>query len=191
MMDCITPNACAGKSDAESIQNAICRAVGDGTFRVRIPRLNERTGEECWVIDESIRLPSGIEVLIDDAHLMLADGCFCNMFTAIGGEHTDKALRGITLHGRGNAVLDGGHYNGLSERNSETNGLPHISKNTTLLFANVEGLVVEDLTLTRQRWWGITNVAVRDARFSRIRFAAELSRMDASRIAWAEQCSLP
>ena len=177
-MDCITPNACAGKSDAESIQNAICRAVGDGTFRVRIPRLNERTGEECWVIDESIRLPSGIEVLIDDAHLMLADGCFCNMFTAIGGERTDKALKGITLRGRGHAVLDGGHYNGLSERNSEKDGLPHISKNSTLLFANVEGLVVEDLTLTRQRWWAITNVAVRDARFSRLRFAAELSRMD-------------
>lgn len=178
MIDYITPNTCTGTSDAERIQNAIDFAVSTGNPRVRIPRLNERTGKEHWIIDESIRLPSGIEVLIDDAHLILADGCFCNMFTAIGGDHTDKALRGITLHGRGNAVLDGGHYNGLSERNSEKDGLPHISKNTTLLFANVEGLVVEDLTLIRQRWWGITNVAVRNARFSRIRFAAELSRMD-------------
>ena len=114
----ITPNAPPGKSDAERIQNAIDDAVSTGTRRVRIPRVNERTGKECWVIDEAIRLPSDIEILIDDAHLVLADGCFCNMFVAQGGDTAEKALRNITLRGRGHAVLDGGHYNGLSERNS-------------------------------------------------------------------------
>ena len=142
MIGYITPHACAGNTDAESIQNAIERAVREGTRRVRIPRLNERTGEERWVIDESICLPSDIEILFDDTHLVLADGCFCNMFTAHGGDTVEKALRNITLRGRGNAVLDGGHYNGLSERNAEKDGMPHISKNTTLLFTNVEGLAV-------------------------------------------------
>lgn len=174
----ITPNAQLGRSDAERIQSAINAAVSMGTRRVRIPRVNERTGKECWVIDETIRLPSDIEILIDDAHLVLADGCFCNMFAALGGDTAEKALRNITLRGRGHAVLDGGHYNGLCERNSQKDGMPHIVNNTTLLFANVENLVVEDLTLTRQRWWAITNVAVRHARYSRIRFAAELSRID-------------
>ena len=178
MTEYVTPNAQPGKSDAERIQNAIDDAVSTGTRRVRIPRVNERTGKECWVIDEAIRLPSDIEILIDDAHLVLADGCFCNMFVAQGGDTAEKALRNITLRGRGHAVLDGGHYNGLSERNSGKDGMPHIVKNTTLLFANVENLVVEDLTLTRQRWWAITNIAVRHARYSRVRFGAALSRID-------------
>lgn len=178
MIEYITPNAHLGASDAKCIQNAIDTAAACGSRRVRIPRLNERTGEALWVIDEAIRLPSDIEILFDNAHLVLADGCFCNMFLAKGGDNADMPLRNITLRGRGEAVLDGGHYNGLSERNSEKDGMPHIVNNTLLLFANVENLVVEDLTLTRQRWWAITNVAVRHARFARIRFAAELSRID-------------
>ena len=178
MIEYITPNAHLGASDAKCIQNAIDTAAACGSRRVRIPRLNERTGKERWVIDEAIRLPSDIEVLIDDAHLVLADGCFCNMFAAQGADSAEKALRNITLRGRGEAVLDGGHYNGLSERNSEKDGMPHIVNNTLLLFTNVENLVVEDLALTRQRWWAITNIAVRHARFARIRFAAELSRID-------------
>lgn len=177
-MTYVTPNAHPGESDAKSIRNAIEHAVKSGARRVRIPRVNERTGKEQWTIDETIYLPSDIEILFDDSHLVLADGCFCNMFAAHGGDTAEQALQGITLRGRGNAVLDGGHYNGLSERNSEKDGRPHISKNTTLLFANVVNLVVEDLTLARQRWWAITNVGVRHARFSRIRFAAELSRLD-------------
>ena len=178
MIGYITPNDHLGASDAQSIRNAIDAAVANGSRRVRIPRTNARTGEERWVIDEAIRLPSDIEILFDNAHLVLADGCFCNMFVARGGDTAEKALRNITLRGRGSVVLDGGRYNGLSERNSGKDGRPHISVNTMLLFANVENLVVEDLTLTRQRWWAITNVAVRHARFSRICFAAEFSRVD-------------
>ena len=178
MIGYITPNEHQGKTDAQSIQNAIAHAQRVGNLRIRIPRQNARTGKERWVIDETIYLPSGIEILFDDAHLVLADGCFCNMFAAHGGSTANTALKSITLRGCGNAVLDGGNYNRLSERNSEKDGMPHISKNTTLLFTNVENLVVEDLTLARQRWWAITNVAVRGARFSRLRFAAELSCID-------------
>ena len=178
MIDYITPNDHLGASDAESIRNAIAHAERVGNLRVCIPRVNARTGEARWVITETVYLPSGIEILFDDAHLVLADGCFCQMFAAHGGKRASEAVKNITLRGRGNAVLDGGRYNGLSERNSEKDGLPHISQNTTLLFTNVENLVVEDLTLARQRWWAITNVAVRHARFSRICFAAEFSRVD-------------
>ena len=173
----VTPNDCPGSSDAERIRHAVDAAHAAGCA-VRIPRVNERTGEERWIIDETVYLPSDTEILFDDAHLMLADGCFCNMFAARGGSTADAALHNITLRGRGNACLDGGHYNGLSERNCNQAGRPHVCVNTTLLFANVKQLVVEDLTLARQRWWAITNVGVRHARFSRIRFAAELSRID-------------
>ena len=178
MTEYVTPRAHFSASDAQNIQNAIDTAAATASRRVRIPRVNERTGKELWVIDETIRLPSDIEILFDNAHLVLADGCFCNMFMAKGGDSAEKSLRNITLRGRGNAVLDGGHYNGLSEKSCKQEGNPHISVNTMLLFANVENLDVEDLTLARQRWWAVTNIAVRHARFDRIRFAAELSRVD-------------
>ena len=108
----ITPNDTLQASDSASIRAAIELAMERGTKRVRIPRRNERTGEDLWIIDETIALPSGIEVLIDDAHLVLAEGKYLNMFTtgdptADGGRTEVGEVHNVTLHGRGHAVLDG------------------------------------------------------------------------------------
>ena len=179
----VTPNETLGVSDAESIRAAIALAVRNGTNRVRIPKRNERTGEDLWVIDETVELPDNIELLIDGAHLVLAEGKYLNMFSAgdpnrEGGRTEAGAVRNIVLRGRGQAVLDGGVYNGLSEKTSEKDGRPHIVKNTTLLFFNVDGLLVENLSVVNQRWWGITNIFVRNAVFRNIHFKADFSRID-------------
>jgi len=183
MKNYITPNETKGRNDSESIRAAIAEAVRTGGMKVRIPRLNERTGEELWTIEETVSLPSGIEVLVDDAHLVLAEGKFLNMFTigdpnAPGGNTVEGTARSITLHGRGNAVLDGGVYNGLHEKNSNKDGFPDIYNNTTLLFFNADGLTVENLSLINQRWWAITNIFVRNAVYRNIRFRADFSRKD-------------
>ena len=136
-----------------------------------------------WEIDREIRLPSNFTLILRDCHLKMSDGSFSNMFV---NEHHDTELgrtvegrdRNISIIGRGEAIIDGGKYNGLSEKNHSRDGMPPIWKNNLILFTNVEGLVVEDLTIARQRWWAITNIAVRHARFARIKFAAELSRID-------------
>lgn len=183
MYTCIQAAKTKGATDAEQIQNAIVEAKKSGTNRVRIPRHNDRTGADIWNIDRTVFLPDDIELLIDNAHLRLADGAFCNMFA---NESITKEIsrtptgeqKNITLCGIGNAVLDGGTYNGLSEKNSEKDGLPHISVNTTLLFFNVSNLRVENLSVINQRWWGITNIFVHDAVFRNIRFKADLSRID-------------
>lgn len=172
-----------GATDAEQIQNAIAEAKSNGTNRVVISRRNDRTGEDIWNIDRTVFLPSDIEIVLDNAHLRLADGAFCNMFS---NENITKDIshtpageqKNITLRGIGNAILDGGTYNGLSEKNSLQDGRPHISVNTTLLFFNVSGLRVENLAVINQRWWGMTNIFVHDAVFRNIRFEADISRVD-------------
>ena len=179
----INANETIGKTDSETIQNAIAKAKADGVNRVIIPRRSERTGEDKWVIEKTVKLPNDIELLIDDAHLTLADGVYANMFTNETAR-TDKCRHlatrqhGITIRGRGRATLDGGNYNGLHEHNCAKNGLPHIDYNTTLLFINVRDLLVENISVKRQRWWGITNISVVDSVFRNIRFEADFSRID-------------
>lgn len=176
----VSPNSVAGNTDSQRIAGAISLAKQNGTNMVVIPRKNERTGENFWTIDQTIALPSDIEIVFDNAHLILAEGKYLNMFTA-GEPQEDGALstdatKNITLRGIGNATLDGGVYNGLSERNYKSLGID-IYRNTTMLFFNVDGLTVENLAVVNQRWWGITNVFVRNATYRNIRFKADYSRV--------------
>ena len=182
-MKYLSPNQTISHTDNESIMLAIQRAKETGVNRVVIPRHNQRTGKDLWVIEDTIFLPDDIEVLVDDAHLVLADGTYCNIFAneRLGtdlGRTPEGEQKNIVLRGRGNAVLDGGNYNGLSERNCLKDGRPHISKNTPVFFVNVRNLRVENLRIVNQRWWGITNVFVRDSVFRNISFRADLSRID-------------
>ncbi len=182
-MEYLTPNQTISHTDNESISLAVQRAKETGVNKVVIPRHNLRTGRDLWVIEDTVLLPDDIEILVDDAHLVLADGSFCNMFAneRLGtelGRTSEGEQRNITLRGRGRALLDGGKYNGLSERTSRRDGRPHVSKNTTVFFVNVRNLLVENLRIVNQRWWGITNIFVRDAVFRNISFCADLSRID-------------
>lgn len=183
MKNCVTPNQTQRENDNSSIQAAISLAKENGCNRVVIPSYNERTREEKWVFEDTVYLPSDIEIIIDGAHLVLADGIYANMFASESilegkGRTTADTLKNIKIRGIGNAVLDGGNYNGLSERNSGKDGLPHISKNTTMLFFNVSGLTVENINVINQRWWGITNVYVDHAVYRNISFSADYSRID-------------
>ena len=120
----INVNTTIGNTDNETITNAVRKAKENGINKVIIPKHNDRTDSDLWVIEDTIYLPNDIEILVDDAHLMLADNVYCNMFANASVSGTkDRTLAdeqyGITIRGEGNAVLDGGKYNSLSERNSE------------------------------------------------------------------------
>ena len=160
------------KNGGEEIQSLIDRAKADGTNRVVI------TG--AWEIEREIRIPSDFHVILDNAHLRLADGVFCNVFinehcrTEIG--HTLAGRdRNITVEGRGNAVIDGGNHNGLLERTSEKNGMPHISYNNLLLFTNVDGFRVNGIRFINQRWWALDFIYCANGRISNIDFLANYS----------------
>ena len=136
-----------------------------------------------WIIDSAIRIPSNFTLILDDCHLRLADGSYTNMFV---NEHHDtelgRTLAGrdynISLIGRGRAILDGGEYNGLSERNHSKDGLPPIWKNNLLLFTNVEGFKVSDLHCRNQRWWALNFVYCAYGYVGNIDFCANDAAID-------------
>ena len=136
-----------------------------------------------WEISEAVRIPSDFTLILDDCHLRMADGCYSNMFvnanhdTALGKTRagTDKS---ISILGRGRAILDGGEYNGLSEKNHSQNGLPPIWKNNLILFTNVDGFRVSDISCRNQRWWAINLVYCANGYVGGIDFCANDTAID-------------
>lgn len=172
----VTPNHTLGDTDAHSIQQAINKAVETGVRKVVVPRINGRTGRPLWEIDETILLPSDFYLVLDNCVLRMADGVFCNMFrnASCGNEslRQDGVQKNIIIEGAGNAVLDGGNHNGLTERTSETGKFPNIVNNTTLLFHNVVGFRVSGLRIVNPRWWGMTYIHCAEGRIADIDFCA-------------------
>lgn len=161
MKNYYTPNCieCMGKTDSESIQNAVNKAKESGLDKVIIPRLNERTNKCEWVVDKAILLPSDIQIVLDNCYIVQAEGSFDNIFRNENFYNeelrtTQKGTqRNIHINGIGNAVLDGGVHNGLTESTSGKDGFPHIRFNNMILMTNVDGFSVTGLKMQNQRWW--------------------------------------
>ncbi|MBR3967394.1 MAG: hypothetical protein IKJ91_10020 [Clostridia bacterium] len=136
-----------------------------------------------WEIEEAIRLPSNFTMILENACLRMADGVYSNMFvnehhgTDIGST-VDGTDRNINLIGRGTAILDGGKYNGLSEKNHSKDGLPPIWKNNLLLFTNVEGFKVSDISCRNQRWWALNFIYCSNGYLGNIDFCANDTGID-------------
>ena len=171
----ITPNLeeIIGKKDSESIQNAINYASQTGVNSVTIPRINRRTGEQIWWIDQAIILPSNMELILDNCHLRQSDDCFDNMFrnffdTEREGHQLSEQRRNIVIRGQGHAILDGGKHNGLTQKTSLRDGMPHVSKNNLILFYNIRDFVLENFEIRNQRYWGINLLHAERGRISQI-----------------------
>ena len=143
-------------SDSAMIQAAVDEAAKTGSAVV-IPRVNKRTGKAIWNISEAIKLYTGSAVYLDNCHLRLADGVFCNIFIN-SHLYTEKALdiKGrqfdIRISGFGNAVLDGGEYNGCNAPERQAKWW----QNSGIHFGNAERVVVENLRMINQRFWALT-----------------------------------
>ena len=162
-------------SDSAAIQTAISQAVAIGVNRVLIPKKKTRQGFTHWEIDKTILLPSNITILLDNCHLRLKDGVFENIFRSENLYRTDtytaeQEQTNIRILGYGNAVLDGGNPNGLTEATSCKNGMPHVRHNNLILLHNVNGYVLEGFKLINQRWWAINQIFCRNGRLSHLSF---------------------
>ena len=157
----ITPNdeGIMAESDSRSIQNAVDEAVRLDVRKVVIPRINERTGRAQWDIDEAIILSSNLEIVLDNCYIRQADGAMDNVFRNFEDGKYRKTLEeeqeNIIIRGVGNAIIDGGEHNGLTQKNSMQNGLPSVEKNNVIRFHNLRGLRLTDFTIINQRWWAI------------------------------------
>jgi len=174
----VTPNdpAVIGRTDSESIQNAVNYAIRTGIRRVLIPKFNARTQRPQWDIDRAILLSSDLEIILDDCYLRQADGCLDNVFrnfadtpnyTIEGRQHD------IRIIGRGKPVIDGGLPNGLTQSTSLKNGMPHVSRNNMILFHNLKGFVIENITMINQRWWAVNLLYAESGRISNCHIHAE------------------
>lgn len=170
----LDPNQFTGfDTDASRIQAAVDAAAKTGEA-VLIPALNLRTGEKLWLIDRAIRLYSGSTVLLEGAHLRMADSVIDHMFTNSIADTQDAGKigcrqRDITIRGIGGAVLDGGSHNGLVEKNSLSFGRSALS-NTMLLFQNADRINLENLEIVNARYWAVTFHYCAYGRVSGIRF---------------------
>ena len=151
------------KSGARLIQNKIATSIKKGKRQCVI------TGN--LEIEKTVLIPSDFTLVLSNCHLRLKDGVFCNMFkNASCGEDFDHNIKII---GQGRAILDGGNYNGLSEKNSNKDGNPHISVNHLILFIKVEDFVVSNLEFRNQRYWAINCAYSRFGRIKNIDFHAD------------------
>ena len=140
------------KGGAEQIAFLIRQGIENGT----------RTATVCgsWEIDRAIRIPGDFTLILDGCHLRMAEGVYENLFVnehhgTDAGKTTAGTDRNIKILGKNGAVLDGGVYNGLSEKTQLQNGLPPIWKNNLLLFTNVDSFEVAGLACHNQRWWAL------------------------------------
>lgn len=166
-----------GLSDSQTIQNAVDYAEKTGRGRVVIPRHNERTGENIWIIEKTILLPSDMTVVLEDAHLRLADGVFENIFRNRNcrtdhGNTMEGEQKNIRILGNGNALLDGGKHNGLVEQMIRDNPgkYPPLSINLLIFLHNVRDFTISGLNIIDSRWWSICCVYCRWGRITDIDF---------------------
>ena len=172
MNNFVTPNdkGIMADTDSRSINNAVKEAIKSGIGRVVIPRINERTGENRWDVDEAILLSSNLEIILDNCYIRQMDGSMDNVFRNINDPATPSTVededRNIVIRGRGNAVIDGGKMNDLCEATSCKDGLPHVEKNNVIRLYNVRGLKLQNFTILNQRWWAINLYFVEEALIS-------------------------
>lgn len=167
------------KNGSEYIQSMIAAACEQGTRQITV------TGK--YEIESPIRLPSDFTLLLENCHLRMADGSFCNMIVnehcrTPEGQTAEGTDRNIRILGKGQVILDGGEYNGLSERNSLKDGRPHISHNNLILFTNVDGFDIRGLHLCRQRWWAMNFIFCRNGSIRDIDFRADSRWIDSEGI---------
>lgn len=162
-------------SDSKTIQNAVNAAENGDIRTVRIPRKCARTGKCEWIIDEPILLPSDITIILDDCRLVLAKDVYSNIFRN-KNMYTDISTKpegrqhGIRIIGVGDAILDGGEGNDLTERTSMQDGRPSIRNNNFVLLHNVTDYVLENFSCVNLRWWAINQICCTHGRLENLRF---------------------
>ena len=194
---------CAGaaeypaRGDAAEIAAKVAAARAEGRHEVVVPRRNPRSGDDLWIIERTVELPSGMTVILDGAHLVFADGVFCNMFRNERANAKNRNTlaaedRDVAVVGRNGATLDGGNYNcwgeqwipgkrglfyGTDEHRAALRkaGDKRLTDNSFIYFHNVKGFRVEGLRLHHQRYWACCFSFCERGVIRDIRFEADIS----------------
>ena len=166
-----------GKTDSETLQNAVNFTAQSGEGVLVIPRKNPKTGANIWVIDRTVLLPSDICILLEGAHLRLADGVIENIFRNENvwtpqGNTIEGEQHNIRIIGMGNTVLDGGNPNGMCEQLLRDNPgkYPSMLRNVPIFLHNVTDFEVRGIRFIDARYWAVTAMYCRWGRLSELDF---------------------
>lgn len=155
------------KGGTEYIENKISKAVLSSKREALI------TGN--YEINRVVKIPSDFTLILDDCHLRLADNCYCNVFTNEQSYLKDKLRQNdsnISIIGKNGSIIDGGNYNGLSEKNSKKDGNPPIWFNNLILFAGVENFSISGIKFINHRWWALVFLYCSNGKISDIDFCS-------------------
>ena len=158
------------KNGGSIINRLIKQKISEGCNEIRL--------SGSYEIEETILLPSDVTLILDNCYLKMADNTFCQMFRNASAEKKDVYDSNIHIIGVGNSVLDGGEYNGLSEKNSGRDGRPYIIVNNILTFSKVKKLSVSGLKIINMRWWALNFIACSDGHIHDIDFASDATVID-------------
>ena len=188
----VTPNQFKDSaSDSVAIQAAVDFATKRGEA-VTVPAWNERTGTNLWVISETIRLPSGATVYLENCRLEMAPKVFCNAFSNSKAWADDRNAAAAEEHdiriiGLGHAIIDGGEYNQYGERSVPGGGIvassaenakrlpKRLVHNCPIYLHNVCGFEVRGIHVRHQRYWGVCCSFCSDGQIRDVRFEADIS----------------
>ncbi len=197
----ITPAQFKG-TDTERIQKAI-DAAKNTTHSITIPHSGSSNGI-FWSIDEAIRVPSGMTIILDNCMLKLSDQCRDNMFRSdnVGiGIRNPKWNHDIAIIGQGKAILRGAdnpRATGDGLRKLSLNPEPNYNKdrssygsdagkkdvkqtsdwrNFMILMAYVDSFQLRNVSIEYAHSWAVTFEKVRHADISHLRIHCPQYRM--------------
>ena len=188
----VTPNQFKdAANDSAAIQAAVDLAITRGEA-VSVPAWNERTGTNLWVISETVKLPSGSTIYLDNCRLEMAPKVFCNAFSNSKAWTDDRNTLAAEEHdirivGLGHAVIDGGEYNQYGERSIPGGGIAasyaenkkrlpkKLVHNCPIYMHNVRTFEVRGIHIRHQRYWGMCYSFCSDGHIRDIRFEADIS----------------
>lgn len=169
----------AARDDSAYIQNLIDSAVADsdGMKTVTVPAVNpnDPNGGSTYLLSNAIVLSSNTTVKLDNCTLRLNDGVLCNIFMSKGCYDktmtAEQELKNIKIIGIGNAVLDGGKHNGVTEKTATSeNGYSTVRHNHSIHFRNVDGFEISNLKIVEPRYWGLSFVCCENGVIKNIDF---------------------
>lgn len=143
---------------------------------------NEITIVGNYLINKSIVIPSDFTIILDRCHLRLEDNTYCQIFINTYVSNINEGYssrikdRGISIIGKNGAILDGGNYNGLSEKNWKEKG-HYIAVNNVILFANLEKFNISGIKIINQRWWAINLINCSFGKVRDIEFCSNYMRL--------------
>lgn len=126
----INANAYPGKTDSETLENALQNLQADGILLIP-PRVSEVEPErDYWLIDRAILLSENTTVILQNSTIKLSDRCRDNFFRSAncGFGFPDPApMRNIHIRGEGFCTLQGAEHPRASGDSSKRqhNPCPH------------------------------------------------------------------